>query len=161
MKRNVYYHDHMHCCRLGLCLALIIVGMMAKAQLSTNPDKFLGNITTSGQVDFGNEKFYQLWNQITGENESKWSSIEGSRRGSFNFGGSDNCYNYAKNHNFPFKFHCLIWGAQYPGWMDNLSTSEQYKAIVEWMDAIKAHYPTIDMIDVVNEAIPGHQPASL
>lgn len=159
MKRNVYYHDHMHCCRLGLCLTLIMVGMMAKAQLSTNPDKFLGNITTSGQVDFGNEKFYQLWNQITGENESKWSSIEGSRRGSFNFGGSDNCYNYAKNHNFPFKFHCLIWGAQYPGWMDNLSTSEQYKAIVEWMDAIKAHYPTIDMIDVVNEAIPGHQPA--
>lgn len=159
MKRNVYYHDYMHCCRLGLCLALIMVGMMAKAQLSTNPDKFLGNITTSGQVDFGNEKFYQLWNQITGENESKWSSIEGSRRGSFNFGGSDNCYNYAKNHNFPFKFHCLIWGAQYPGWMDNLSTSEQYKAIVEWMDAIKAHYPTIDMIDVVNEAIPGHQPA--
>ena len=71
MKRNVYYHDHMHCCRLGLCLALIMVGMMAKAQLSTNPDKFLGNITTSGQVDFGNEKFYQLWNQITGENESR------------------------------------------------------------------------------------------
>ena len=43
--------------------------------------------------------------------------------------------------------------------MDNLSTAEQYKAIVEWLDAIKKHYPTIDLIDVVNEAIPGHAPA--
>ena len=137
----------------------LVSGGNASAQLSTNPDKFLGNITTRGQVDYGNEKFYQLWNQITGENESKWSSIEGSRRGSFSWGGSDNCYNYAKNHKFPFKFHTLIWGSQYPGWMDNLSTSEQYKAIVEWMDAIKAHYPTIDLIDVVNEAVSGHAPA--
>ena len=43
-----------------------------QAQLSSNPDKFLGNITTSGQIDFGTEKFYQLWNQITPENETKW-----------------------------------------------------------------------------------------
>ncbi len=154
--RNIRGTMHKACVIAASCWMMATV---AQAQLSKNPDKFLGNITTSGQIDFGNEKFYQLWNQITGENESKWSSIEGSRRGSFNWGGSDNCYNYAKSHNFPFKFHCLIWGAQYPSWMNNLSTSEQYKAIVEWMDAIKAHYPTIDMIDVVNEAVPGHQPA--
>jgi len=141
-----------------LTLLLCLCAVCAKAQLSSNPDKFLGNITTSYQVDYGNEKFYTLWNQITPENESKWSSIEGSRRGSFNW-GSDAAYNYAKQHNFPFKFHCLIWGAQYPGWMDNLSTSEQYKAIVEWMDAIKKHYPNLELIDVVNEAVAGHQPA--
>ena len=131
----------------------------ANAQLSTNPDKFLGNITTSYSVDYGSEKFYKLWNQITPENESKWSSIEGSRRGTFSWGGCDNAYNYAKNHKFPFKFHCLIWGSQYASWMDNLSTSEQYKAIVEWLDAIKKHYPNLTLIDVVNEAVPGHQPA--
>ena len=36
--------------------------------------KFLGNITTRGQVqsDFGT-----YWNQITAENECKWASIEG------------------------------------------------------------------------------------
>ena len=141
---------------LAFCLLPLFV---AKAQLSSNPDKFLGNITTSYQVDFGNEKYYQLWNQITCENESKWSSIEGSRRGSFSWGGSDNAYNYAKQHKFPFKFHTFIWGGQYPSWMNNLSTSEQYKAVVEWLDAIKQHYPDLQLIDVVNEAIAGHAPA--
>lgn len=129
----------------------------ANAQLSKNPDKFLGNITTRYQVDYGNESYYTLWNQITPENETKWGSVEGSRRGSFSW--NDAAYNYAKSHNFPFKFHCLIWGAQYPEWINSLSTAEQYKAIVEWFDAVKQHYPTLDMIDVVNEAVPGHQPA--
>ncbi|MBO7102230.1 MAG: endo-1,4-beta-xylanase, partial [Bacteroidaceae bacterium] len=127
-------------------LLACLVCTQVHAQLSSNKDKFLGNITTGYQVDYGNEKFYTLWNQITPENESKWASIEGSRRGSFNWGGCDNAYNYAKNHNFPFKFHTLIWGSQYPGWMDNLSTNEQYKAIVEWMDAVKKHYPNLPLI---------------
>ena len=49
-----------------ICLsAYLLATASANAQLSSNPDKFLGNITTSGQVDFGNEKFYTLWNQIT------------------------------------------------------------------------------------------------
>ena len=128
------------------------------AQLSSNPDKFLGNITTWGQVDYGNEKFYQLWNQITPENESKWESVEGTRN-SYNWSGCDRSYNYAKQHGFPFKFHALIWGSQYPKWMDNLPTATQYKEIVEWMDAVKKKYPDLQLIDVVNEAIPGHAPA--
>ena len=139
--------------------ALCLSPTPANGQLSSNPDKFLGNITTSYNVDYGKEKFYTLWNQITPENESKWGSIEGSRRGSFSWSGCDNAYNYAKNHSFPFKFHCLIWGAQYPSWIDNLSTAEQYKAIEEWMDAVKKRYPDLPLIDVVNEAVPGHQPA--
>ena len=132
--------------------------VQANAQLSSNPDKFLGNITTSGQVDYGNEKFYTLWNQITPENETKWSSIEG-QRGRFNWGGADNAYNYAKEHGFPFKFHTLVWGSQYPNWMDGLSASEQYDEIVKWMDAVKERYPDLAVIDVVNEAISGHAPA--
>lgn len=141
-----------------LFVAACLSTAKAHAQLSTNPDKFLGNITTSYSVDYGNEKFYTLWNQITPENESKWASIEGNNDG-WNWGGCDNAYNYAKKHNFPFKFHCLIWGAQYPGWLDNLSPERQYEEIVEWMDAVKKRYPDMPMIDVVNEAVPGHQPA--
>lgn len=133
--------------------------MSASAQLSSNKDKFLGNITTSYNVDYGKEKFYTLWNQITPENESKWDAIEGSRRGSFNFSGADRAYNYAKQHNFPFKYHTFIWGGQYPGWMNSLSKEEQYKAIEEMMDAVKEHYPDLPLIDVVNEAVPGHNPA--
>lgn len=146
---------------LSACLlscAALLPSVDARAQLSSNPDKFLGNITTRGQVESGGEKYHTLWNQITPENESKWSSIEGSRD-RFNWGGCDNAYNYAKQHGFPFKFHTLVWGSQYPSWMDNLSTEEQYKEIVEWMDAIKQRYPDLPMIDVVNEAVPGHAPA--
>ena len=138
-------------------LGLVSVTGM-KAQLSSNPDKFLGNITTRGSVDYGSEKFYQLWNQITPENETKWDAIERSR-GSFSFGSADNSANYAKTHKFPFKYHTLIWGAQYPSWVNNLSTAEQYKAIVEYFDAVKSHYPNLEIIDVVNEAVTGHQPA--
>ena len=142
---------------LFTCCLLAPKGM--QAQLSTNPDKFLGNITTSWQIDYGAEKFYQLWNQITPENETKWDQIEGSRRGSFNWINPDRIKNYANQHNFPFKFHTLIWGSQYPTWINSLSVSEQYKAIEEWMDAVKQRYPNLAIIDVVNEAVPGHAPA--
>lgn len=129
------------------------------AQLSTNKYKFLGNITTRGSVNGGGGAEYStLWNQLTPENETKWASIEGTRD-KFNWTGSDNAYNYCKSHNIPFKFHCLIWGSQYPSWMDNLSPEEQYQEIVEWFDAVKVRYPDIPIIDVVNEAVPGHAPA--
>lgn len=140
---------------LAACLAL---AGTANAQLSSNPDKFLGNITTRGSVNGGGIEYATLWNQITPENESKWASIEGNRN-SYNWGGCDNAYNYAKNHKFPFKFHTLVWGSQYPKWMDSLSKEEQLKEITEWMDQVKKRYPNLDMIDVVNEAVSGHAPA--
>lgn len=127
----------------------------ASAQLSSNPDKFLGNITTSYQVDYGNEKYYTLWNQITPENESKWGSVEGSR-GRFNW-GCDAAFNYAKQHNFTYKFHALVWGAQYPNWLPALPVNDRYKAIDNWMSKVKAKYNTLPLIDVVNEAVGQHQ----
>ena len=111
--------------------------------------KFLGNITTRGQVqsDFGT-----YWNQITAENECKWASIEGTR-GKYNWSGCDACYNWAKKNGGKFKFHALVWGSQYPNWLNGLSTDETKKAITAWFDAVAAHYPDLEMIDVVNEAI--------
>jgi len=140
----------------NLLVALgILASTAANAQLSINPDKFLGNITTSYQVDYGNEKYYTLWNQITCENESKWASVEGNNN-SFNW-GCDNAVNYAKNHKFPFKFHALIWGSQYPTWLEKQTPSQRYKEIVQWMDAVKKKYPDLQLIDVANECISGHQ----
>ena len=129
-----------------------------RAQLSSNPDKFLGNITTgwSNDLDYSGIKYYSLWNQVTPENASKWESVEGTRN-SFNWSGVDKCVNYAKQHDFPFKFHALVWGSQFPGWLRNLSPGERYEAIVKWMDAVKKKYPNLQLIDVVNEAIDGHQ----
>lgn len=127
------------------------------AQLSTNPDKFLGNITTRGQVEAGGgvASYYKLWNQITCENESKWASVEGTR-GSFNW-GCDRAFNYAKQHNFTFKFHAFVWGAQYPNWLSSLSIKDRYDAILTWFDAISNKYDHLPMIDVVNEAVGMHQ----
>ena len=139
-------------------LGLLSISMAASAQLNSNPDKFLGNITTSGQIDWGKEKFYQLWDQITPENESKWASVQGSGQNAWNWGSVDNINSYAKNHKFPFKFHALVWGAQYPGWIRDIPVSARYNAIVRWMDEVKKRYPDLQLIDVVNEAIDGHQP---
>ena len=71
-----------------LMLTTLFAPQHANAQISENPYKYLGNITTGYQMDAGGgvPKFYQLWNQVTCENESKWSSVEGSR-GNFNWGG--------------------------------------------------------------------------
>lgn len=130
----------------------------ASAQLSSNPNKFLGNITTRGNVEPGGgvPKYYTLWNQITCENESKWSSVEGSR-GNFNWTGANNAFNYAKQHNFTYKFHALVWGAQYPSWLESLSAKDRFAAMTNWFDHAKAQYNTLPMIDVVNEAVGMHQ----
>ena len=135
----------------------LVSALCAQAQLSSNPYKFLGNITTSYNVDAGGgvPQYYTLWNQITCENESKWSSVEGSR-GNFNW-GSDKAFNYAKQHNFTYKFHALVWGAQYPGWLESLSAGERFSALTNWFDHARDHYQTLPMIDVVNEAIGMHQ----
>ena len=145
--------------KIKICLLLVAVLLPAAsfAQLSSNPYKFLGNITTSYNVDAGGgiPAYYKLWNQITCENESKWASVEGNR-GNFNW-GSDKAFNYAIDHNFTYKFHALVWGAQYPGWLESLSAGERFAALTNWFDHAKEHYNTLPMIDVVNEAIGMHQ----
>ena len=144
-----------------LIISAFIASMLStgsvKAQLSTNPDKFLGNITTSYNVDAGGglPKYYELWNQITCENESKWGSVEGTRN-SYNW-GCDNAFNYAKQHDFTYKFHALVWGSQYPSWLEKLSAKERFAAITNWYNKVKAKYNTLPMIDVVNEAVGTHQ----
>lgn len=143
--------------KIIISVSLGLLPICAGAQLSSNPDKFLGNITTSGRIDWGSEKFYQLWNQITPENETKWSSVQGGGQNSWNWGSADNINNYAKQHNFPFKFHTLVWGSQFPGWVKNLTPTARYNAIVKWMDEAKKKYPNLALLDVVNEAVEGHQ----
>lgn len=144
--------------KISVLLVAVLLPAISFAQISSNPNKFLGNITTRGSVDAGGgvPNFYTLWNQITCENESKWSSVEGTR-GSFNWNGADNAFTYAKNHNFTHKFHALVWGAQYPGWLPDLSPKERFAAITNWFDHAKAKFNTLPMIDVVNEAVGNHQ----
>jgi endo-1,4-beta-xylanase len=116
--------------------------------------KYFGNTTTRGAVrsDFGT-----YFNQITPENESKWGTVE-KTRDQFSWSGADDVSNYAKTAGIPWKFHPLIWGSQIPSWLSTLTPAEQLEEVTEWMDAAKTRYPDVDMIDVVNEAQPGHSP---
>ena len=136
----------------GLLSAALLggaVNAVAGPGLADGAAKFVGNITTRGQV---RSDFTQLWNQITAENECKWGSIN-TARGQFNWSGCDAAYNWAKNNGGHFKFHALVWGSQYPSWIKGKSASETKQIIEEWFDAVAKHYPDLEMIDVVNEAI--------
>ena len=143
--------------KISLLLVTVMLSQASFAQISSNPNKFLGNITTYSNVDAGSgfPAYYTLWNQITCENESKWSSVEGTR-GTFNW-GCDRAFNYAKDHGFTYKFHALVWGAQYPNWLESLSPKERFSALTNWFDHAKSKYNTLPMIDVVNEAVGMHQ----
>lgn len=136
-------------------LLSLLVGTCGYAQLSKNPKKFLGNITTAYSV---RTDFSDYWNQLTPENETKWASVEGTRD-VYTWDAVDKEYQYCMDHHFPFKFHTLVWGGQYPTWMDNLSQNEQMEEITEWFDAVATRYPDLEYIDVVNEALYGHNPA--
>ena len=136
----------------GLLSAALLggaVNVFAGPGLADGAAKFVGNITTRGQV---RSDFTELWNQITADNECKWASIEGTQ-GRYNWSGCDAAYNWAKKNGGHFKFHALVWGSQYPNWLNGKSAADTKKAITNWMDAVKEHYPDLEMIDVVNEAI--------
>lgn len=122
---------------------------------SASSKKFIGNITTGGQV---RSDFTRYWNQITPENEGKWGSVEGTRD-VYNWAPVDRIYAYARQNGIPVKAHTFVWGAQSPSWINNLSASETAAEIEEWIRDYCTRYPDTAMIDVVNEAVVGHQPA--
>ena len=134
-----------------IALGVAMITVASHAQLAKGATKYLGNIT---QTNSGNpaSDFSTYWNQATAENGCKWGSVEGTR-GSFNWSACDVAYNWAKNNGQHFKFHALLWGSQYPSWLGSLNAADTKTEITKWMDAVKAHFPNIEMIDVVNEAI--------
>jgi endo-1,4-beta-xylanase len=116
--------------------------------------KFVGNITTSGQV---RSDFAGMWNQITPENEGKWGSVE-SVRDEMNWSGVDRAHTYARQHGILFKQHTFVWGSQQPSWLNGLSATEQAQEVEEWIRLFCERYPDVAMIDVVNEPPPHTTP---
>ena len=137
---------------------------VANAALADGGVKFLGNITTGGQVrgDMGT-----YWNQITAENGCKWGSILSLSNGNsgtskFAWDNYDQCegaYKWAKEKpGRHFKFHALVWGSQYPQFLckkknPSITVEKTKQYITEWFDAVAAKFPDLEYIDVVNEAI--------
>ncbi|HQH55708.1 MAG TPA: endo-1,4-beta-xylanase [Candidatus Marinimicrobia bacterium] len=121
--------------------------------LAHKQPKFVGNIYSSSQIS----NFEAYWNQVTPENAGKWGSVEGTRD-VMNWSGLDAAYKLAKDNGFPFHFHVLVWGAQQPSWINDLTPEEQLEEIREWFEAVAERYPDIDFLEVVNEPLPGHNP---
>lgn len=133
----------------------------AQAQLSKgNPCKFLGNITTRGAIP---DDYATMWEQLTPENETKWGSIANKEvqsveqaLSSWNWAAAEREYNWCKQHGVQFKFHCLLWTSQYPGYLKDFTGDRLRKQIDIWFEACSRKFPDVTIIDVVNEAIPGH-----
>ena len=150
---------------LAIGVFLFSFSVASFAQLNQNPCKFLGNITTRGQIqpNVGGLKYEDLWDQLTCENESKWGSIVNCKVSSaqegiqkWNWKNSDAHYNWCKENGVLFKFHCLVWTSQFPSCLKGVTGSELKKQVEYWMDAVAIKYPDLAIIDVVNEAIKGH-----
>ena len=119
--------------------------------LADGQAKFLGNVYSTAQLPY----FEFYWNQVSPENAGKWGSVEGTRN-NMNWGGLDNAYNLAKDNDFFYRHHNLIWGNQQPTWIAALDSAEQYAEISEWFSELAARYDSIDQVEVVNE--PLHDP---
>ncbi|MEX0721673.1 MAG: endo-1,4-beta-xylanase [Balneolaceae bacterium] len=128
---------------------MMITSLSSYAQMAENETKFVGNIFSGHEVPYN---FDTYWNQITPENSGKWVSVEGVRD-TMSWSVLDVAYNHAQDNGYPFKQHTFVWGNQEPGWISDLSASEQAAEVEEWIQAYCARYPDTDMIDVVNEPL--------
>jgi endo-1,4-beta-xylanase len=140
----------------------MIVGVMLTlgvadsfSQMAVGKGKFLGNVW--GSIGSPPLNYDLYWNQITPENASKWGSVEGTRN-SYNWTRVDEIYNYCLAKSYPFRFHTLIWGQQYPSWITALDSASQAQEIEEWIRLAGERYPSASFVDVVNEPLPGHAP---
>ena len=116
--------------------------------IATGQAKFLGGVSSAPQKI----NFNKYWNQVTPENGGKWGAAEGTR-GVFNWTDLDSAYKLAKSNNYPFKMHNLIWGSQQPTWIETLPVDSQLIEIKIWYAAVAKRYPSVELMDVVNEPI--------
>ena len=121
--------------------------------LSAGKGKYIGNVVR----DSGPEAtFTDYWNGVTSGNGGKWQSVERTRDAMV-WTRADQAYNLAKNNHLPYRYHTLAWGSQYPAWIKTLNPADFQAESEEFISAIANRYPYIDQIDVINEALPGHQ----
>ncbi|MFN8415547.1 MAG: endo-1,4-beta-xylanase [Cytophagaceae bacterium] len=149
----------------GSAGVLVVVGTTAAPErgLSACKGKYLANIV-AGSVP---SNYLDLWNGVTAENNCKWGVIE-STRDNFNWAGADVSFNLAKNNNLMFRYHAFAWGSQFPTWAINnttyqlLITPAEFQAeMEEYMAAVAQRYGNyIDQIDVLNEQLRTHAPAT-
>ena len=90
---------------------------------------------------------------VTPENEMKWSAIE-PERGEFEFGPADDIVDRAGDARQKVRGHTLVWHAQLPDWVRELSAEELRQATREHIRTVMRHYADdVGVWDVVNEPV--------
>lgn len=121
-----------------------------------NPAFFVGNTGLAKTVRSG---FASDWQQISAQFGTTWGSVEGYRS-SYNWSYIDTYYQYAKENHLIFHQAAMVWGAQNPAWINGINTAEIAQELEDWLALFCTRYPDADMITVVNEPSPDHQPAN-
>jgi endo-1,4-beta-xylanase len=129
-------------------------GTATAATSSTTLKKFIGNISSKNmdiQADFATK-----WQQVAMEANAKWRYVQPDSADEWVWDPVDKVYQYAKDHGIIFKQHTFFWAVDQPSWVDD---SNIMTAGPAWVKAFCKRYPDVAIIDVVNEALPGHSPA--
>lgn len=113
--------------------------------MSSGKGKYIANLNGFNRSDFS-----KYWNGVSAENSCKWGSVEATRD-VMKWTDADKAYNFAKNNHLSFRYHALVWGSQYPKWIETLSPADFQAEVEEYMAAVAKRYPLIDQIDVLNE----------
>jgi endo-1,4-beta-xylanase len=115
--------------------------------------EFVGNITTSDNVDTDGKTYSKYWDQITPENAGKWGSVQSNAGAAYNWRALDAIYDYTEKAGITFKEHAFVWGSQQPG--GTIGEAD----VKAWMKAFCDRYPNTKVIDVVNEPPPHTTPS--
>lgn len=124
--------------------------------LSSGKGKYLGNVVRDQGIE---STFTDYWNGVTSGNGGKWQTVERTRD-VMRWTRGDEAYKLAKDNHLPYRYHTFAWGSQYPDWIKTLDPAEFQEEMEEFIAAAADRYPYIDQIDVINEALPGHQAAT-
>ncbi len=122
--------------------------------LAEGQGKFLGCA-----FDLPDNAFATYWTQLTVGNGGKFGSVAVSTDTTqWNWSRLDTAYHYAIDHHLIFKDHTLIWGQQQPSWISSLDSLTKAQYLNTWFRMVGERYPLIELVDVVNEPLTGHNP---
>ena len=120
------------------------------SQMAAGRFKYVGNIAGTTPAS----DFISYWNQLTPENSGKWGVAEPTQ-GQFYWTPLDKMNSWCQQNAVPLKFHTFVWSQQQPLWIDSMIATQQLIEINNWYSEVYNRYSTVQMIDVVNEAIHG------
>ena len=90
---------------------------------------------------------------VTPENEMKWDAIE-PKRGDIDYGPADEIVDFARGAGLKVRGHTLVWHAQVPGWVKELSADDLRQVVREHIRDEMEHFKEdVGVWDVVNEPI--------